>query len=185
VGCVSGLVPHHSLTYSRSRGANFGSESWKESILCCLKESKERMEASKSDVARLLRQIDLEYQAAKWGLIGLASGTSQHHVITQKMENMGKAFETLTHLVGSPEEAGKMVAQTLKDVPDTPTRGTLVDFLQRELDQTEESAMLIDHIQEIWETMDVLITRFGCEPARKIMETPSSLGAEKEGVSHE
>ncbi len=143
------------------------------------------MEASKSDIARLLRQIDLEYQAAKWGLTGLASGTSQHQVITAKMENMGKALETLTDLVGSPEEAGKMVAETLKDLPDTPTRGTLVDFLQRELDHTEEITMLIDHIQEMWETMDVLIARFGSEPARKIMDTPSSLGSEKEEVSHE
>jgi hypothetical protein len=143
------------------------------------------MEASKSDVARLLRQIDLEYQAAKWGLTGLASSTSQHHVITAKMENMGKAFETLTDLVGSPEEAGKLVAETLKDLPDTPTRGTLADFLQRELDQTEETAMLIDHIQKMWEIMDLLIARFGSEPARKIMETPSSLSTEKEEGSHE
>jgi len=134
---------------------------------------------AQSEVAQLLQRLADEYQAAQWGLTGLAYGMSKHQFITAKMENMGKAVEALTELVGSPEEAGKMVAQTLKDLPDTPTRSTLVDFLQRTLDQTEETALLIEQIQSMWETRDRLIARFGSEHVRKIIETSSSLISEK------
>src|SRR5712691_2882861 len=133
---------------------------------------------AQSEVAQLRQRLTNEYQAAQWGLTGLASGTSRHQVITQKMENMGKAFEALTQLVGSPEEAGKIVADTLKDLPDTPTRDTLIDLLRREFDHTEEVATLIEHIQQMWEIVDMLRARFGSEPARKIMQTPSSLTPE-------
>jgi len=135
-----------------------------------------------SEVAQLLQRITDEYQAAQWGLTGLAYGMSKHQFITAKMENMGKAVETLTELVGSPEEAGKMVAETLKDLPDTPTRCTLTDLLRRECDNTEEAAMLIERIQHMWETMDLLRARFGSEWARKIIETPSFLLSESEGM---
>jgi hypothetical protein len=140
---------------------------------------------TQSEVAQLRQRLADEYQAAQWGLTGLASGTSRHQVITAKMENIGKAFEALTEVVGSPEEAGKIVAETLKDLPETPTRGTLVAFLRRELDHSEEAAMLIERIHTMWETRDALVVRFGAEPARKIMETPSSLLCEKEGEPHE
>jgi len=139
---------------------------------------------AQSEVAQLLQRLADEYQSAQWGLTGLAYGMSKHQFITAKMENMGKAVETLTELVGSPEEAGKMVAETLKDLPDTPTRSTLVDFLQRTLDQTEETALLIEQIQTMWETRDRLIARFGSEHVRKIIETSSSLISEKgRGIS--
>jgi hypothetical protein len=140
-----------------------------------LKESKERMDASKSEVARLLRQIDLEYQAAHLGLTGLASGTSQHQVITARMEHMGESFTTLIDLVGSPEAAIKMVADTLEHLPNTPTQCTLVDLLQRELDHTEESAILIEHIQEMWKTMNLLAERFGLDVARKMIDAPEMM----------
>src|SRR5712692_7176007 len=118
---------------------------------------------AQSEVAQLLQRLADEYQAAQWGLTGLAYGMSKHQFITAKMENMGKAVEALTEVVGSPEEAGKMVAQTLKDLPDTPTRCTLVGFLQRTLGDTEETALLIEQIQTMWETRDRLIARFGSE----------------------
>jgi flagellin-specific chaperone FliS len=137
---------------------------------------------AQSEVAQLRQRLADEYQAAQWGLTGLAYGTSKHQFITAKMENMGKAFETLTQLVGSPEEAGKIVAETLKDLPDTPTRGTLLELLRRELDHTEEVATLIERIQRMWEIIDMLSARFGVEPARKIMETPSSWSSEGEGM---
>jgi hypothetical protein len=138
---------------------------------------------AESEVAKLKQRLTDEYQSAQWGLTGLAYGTSRHQVITAKMENMGKVFEALTEVTGSPEEAGKIVAETLKDLPDTPTRGTLVDLLRRDLDQTEEAAMLIERIQTMWETRDALVARFGAEPARKIIETPSSLLSGSEEVS--
>ena len=54
----------------------------------------------RSEVARLLTQISGEYESAQQGLCGLASGTSQHAFITQKMENMGRYQQELQHLVG-------------------------------------------------------------------------------------
>jgi|SRR6266566_4485244 len=126
-----------------------------------------------SEIARLRQRIADEYLAAQWGLTGLAYGASKHHFITARMEHMGEALMTLTDLIGSPEEAGKMVADTLEDLPDTPTRCTLVAFLQREFGHTEEATLLIEHIQKMWETMDLLIVRFGSERARKIIEASS------------
>src|SRR5947209_5848229 len=54
----------------------------------------------KSEVALLLEQIDLEYTAAYQGLHGLASGSSQHEVITAKMERMCEHVEALKEKVG-------------------------------------------------------------------------------------
>lgn len=102
-----------------------------------------------SEVAQLRQRIADEYLAAQWGLAGLASGTSQHQVITARMEHMGESFTTLTDLVGSPEAAIKMVADTLGHLPDMPTQCTLVDLLRRELDHTEEAAILVERIQEM------------------------------------
>ena len=53
-----------------------------------------------SEVALLLRQIDLEYTAAYQGLHGLASGSCQHEVITAKMKRMCEAVEQLKEKVG-------------------------------------------------------------------------------------
>jgi len=128
-----------------------------------------------SEIARLRQRIADEYLSAKLGLTGLAWGTSKHQVITARMENMGKYVTTLTELVGSAEEAGKMVAETLEHLPDTPTRCTLVDFLRREFDNTEETALLIEQVQAMWETRDQLIARFGSERARKIIDTPEMM----------
>jgi hypothetical protein len=129
---------------------------------------------AESEVAQLRQRIAEEYQAAKWGPSGLAYGTAQHQFITAKMESMGESFAELTEMVGSPQEAAKILANTLEDLPETLTQSTLVPILRRELGNTEETAILIDHIQEMWETIDLLIARFGPEQARKIRDTPSS-----------
>lgn len=133
------------------------------------------MSENKSEVAQLRQRIADEYQAAQLGLTGLASGTSQHHFITAHMENMGKTFETLTDLVGSPEEAIKMVADTLEHLPAMPSRCTVVDLLRRALDNTEEAAILIERIQEMWKTMSLLGERFGLDVARKMIDAPEMM----------
>ncbi len=69
---------------------------------------------SKSEVARVMRQIELEYQAAQLGLYGLAYGTAKHEFITNKMEQMGKLHEKLQTLVG-PEQAVQLLAQSLEN----------------------------------------------------------------------
>lgn len=74
------------------------------------------MEKHDSEVARLLALFRAEYEAAQWGLSGLAFGTSQHKFITTKMENMWKVHEELHNLVG--ETAMEMIAEDLKKVPD-------------------------------------------------------------------
>lgn len=53
-----------------------------------------------SEVARLLQQIQAEFEAAQSGIKGLAYGTAQHQVITQKMERMCQLQEDLGVLVG-------------------------------------------------------------------------------------
>ncbi|MBV9227933.1 MAG: hypothetical protein JOZ18_01375 [Chloroflexi bacterium] len=139
-----------------------------------------------SEYAQIKQRIADEYLAAKWGLTGLACGTSQHTFITARMENMGQSLTTLIDLAGSPQEAAKILADTLEDLPETPTRDILLDLLRRHaLDTTEETATLIERIQALWQTIDLLKARFGPERAQKIIETPPSCTTEKEEGTHE
>jgi hypothetical protein len=69
---------------------------------------------NKSEVARILAQIEQEYEAAHSGLYALAQGTTKHSFITARMENMGKLQEELEKLVG--DKAIGMIAMTLDQV---------------------------------------------------------------------
>lgn len=73
------------------------------------------MNEQKSEVARLLQQIDAEYQSAQLGLTGFASGSARHDFIDQKMENVHRVHEKLIELVG-PDEAIALVIHTI-DAP--------------------------------------------------------------------
>jgi hypothetical protein len=72
------------------------------------------MSENKSEVARVLEQIELEFQAAQRGLTGLAFGTAKHEFITNKMEQMGRLHEKLQTMVGE-EQAVKLLAETLEN----------------------------------------------------------------------
>ena len=71
-------------------------------------------EENKSEVARIKRQIELEYEVAQRGLYGLAHGTAKHQFITAKMEQIGAHHETLKKLVGE-QEAAKLLVETLEE----------------------------------------------------------------------
>lgn len=66
---------------------------------------------NESDVQRLLRQIDCEYQAA-------VLGTSQHSFITTRMEGMERAREQLVELVGDEMEAMRLVVEQMNKSAD-------------------------------------------------------------------
>ena len=68
---------------------------------------------NKSEVARLMRQIELEYEAAQRGMYGFAACTAKHEFITARMENMGRCREQLVTLVGE-QEATRALAQALE-----------------------------------------------------------------------
>ncbi|HLI08295.1 MAG TPA: hypothetical protein VKV40_17155 [Ktedonobacteraceae bacterium] len=68
----------------------------------------------RSEVARLLKQIAEEYEAAQRGLSGLAYGTSQHEFITARMEHMGQLHGQLQSLVG--DIAISMIAEELNHI---------------------------------------------------------------------
>ena len=53
-----------------------------------------------SEVAHLLLQISVEYEAAQRGLKGFTYGASQHAFITARMKNMGQIHTQLQTLVG-------------------------------------------------------------------------------------
>ena len=65
----------------------------------------------RSEVARLLSQINDEYEAAQRGLSGLSFGTSQHDFITARMENMGQLHSQLQSIVG--DAAIALIAERL------------------------------------------------------------------------
>ncbi|MGH2493971.1 MAG: hypothetical protein ACRDIV_04640 [Ktedonobacteraceae bacterium] len=68
---------------------------------------------SKSEVARIKRQIELEYEAAQRAMYGFAVGAAKHEFITARMEHMGRCHEQLVTLVGE-REATKALAQALE-----------------------------------------------------------------------
>ncbi len=72
------------------------------------------MNAQGSEVVRLLRQIELEYQAAHHALYGLSAGNSKHEFITKKMERMGILHQELKTLVGV-DEATPLFTAVLED----------------------------------------------------------------------
>ena len=58
------------------------------------------MNKQKSEVAQLLQQISLEYEAATRGLMGLSAGSAKHSFITARLEQIGVYHEQLIRLVG-------------------------------------------------------------------------------------
>jgi len=75
---------------------------------------------SKSEVARLMRQIEIEYEAAQRGMYGFAAGAGKHEFITARMENMGRCHEQLIALVGE-RKATKALAEALEQAGNEPT----------------------------------------------------------------
>lgn len=65
----------------------------------------------KSEVARIRKQIELEYQASQRVFTDFTP-TARHEFITKRQENIGVCFEELSKLM-PPEEAIAMVAETL------------------------------------------------------------------------
>lgn len=66
-----------------------------------------------SEVARLLAQINREYEAARQGLSGLAQGTGQHRFITKRMEQIAELHSQLRNLVG--DEAMALITRQLDE----------------------------------------------------------------------
>lgn len=87
---------------------------------------------SQSKVQQLMQQIDREYQAAQWGLSGLAQGIAQHEFITARLENMENTRQVLEKLVGA-EEATKLVVGCMNKQADN-------QFVDEELLTTQEVA---------------------------------------------
>jgi len=68
-----------------------------------------------SEIAHLLQQIDLEYNAARAALTGLACGTTQHEFITARMERMSFYHEELSQRVGG-QEAARLLVERLEAI---------------------------------------------------------------------
>jgi hypothetical protein len=73
---------------------------------------------TESDVARLVAEIDLQYQAAQMALSGVALGTSIHAFITARMERIEDARQELVELVGDENEANKLVIEQMNKSAD-------------------------------------------------------------------
>ena len=66
---------------------------------------------NRSEVARLMQEIEKRYTSAKLGLEGTAI-KAPHEFITKQMENLGGIHEKLIELVGA-DEAIKLVANSM------------------------------------------------------------------------
>ncbi len=75
------------------------------------------MQENVSELARRMRQIELENEAAQHGLLGLASGTARHDFIAARDRHIHAIHQQMIELVG-PDQAIKMVAETLWSAAD-------------------------------------------------------------------
>src|SRR4051812_35110125 len=119
------------------------------------------MEAmSQSEVYRIKQEIEATYQAGQLGLSGLASGMSRHEYINKRTENLGKLHTELEELIGETA-AMDLLVETIAKLPDKPLRHTVVMVLREELGASKETEHLIDWVEDMWETIDRLVLRFG------------------------
>ena len=58
---------------------------------------------NESEVARLRRQIDLEFEALQWVKSGLAMGTARHDFIQARMQSVDVCQDRLEKLVGDAQ----------------------------------------------------------------------------------
>ena len=66
-----------------------------------------------SEVARLLQQIDMEYEAAQRGLEGMAI-TARHDFITARMERIAQHHRSLAQLVDTDEARALLLGQPVQ-----------------------------------------------------------------------
>lgn len=93
------------------------------------------MDSNQSEVSRLLAQINSQYEAARRGLSGLASGISQHRFITKRTEHIAELHSQLRDLVG--DEAMKQLENEI-DQHDAPPQ---LDAIAQELRSTAQYAI--------------------------------------------
>ena len=77
------------------------------------------MNGQKSEVARLLQQISLEYEAATRGLTGLSAGSAKHSFITARLEQIGVYHEQLVSLVGEAQAPQLLIEQASQKLEDS------------------------------------------------------------------
>ncbi len=70
---------------------------------------------SRSEVARLRQQIELELEAMRNGMAGFAQGMARHHFIQARMERVGIYQDKLAEQVGD-HKAGFMLCQLYEQV---------------------------------------------------------------------
>lgn len=64
-----------------------------------------------SEIARIRQQIELEMDAMRYALSGLALGTASHSFIQTKMERIGACQHSLAHHIG--EDAANQLVCSL------------------------------------------------------------------------
>ena len=70
---------------------------------------------SESEVARLLKEIELTYEAARNGVKGISSGSTKHAFIAMKMDHLDEQRKSLAQIVGE-DQAMDLLVKTLENV---------------------------------------------------------------------
>jgi hypothetical protein len=77
------------------------------------------MDKQKSEVAQLLQQISLEYEAATRGSTGLSAGSAKHSFITARLEQIGIYHEHLTGMIGEMQATQLLIELAEQKQDDT------------------------------------------------------------------
>ena len=85
---------------------------------------------SGSEIARFREQYELEYQAARRGLEGVAM-VGSHQFITKRMENMWEQFQQLVQVVGKRKHTGSPLESPLSQRRKDKFMHPFEEYLQR------------------------------------------------------
>jgi hypothetical protein len=123
---------------------------------------------TRSEVDRISKQGVAEYRDTQWGETPSAVGRTPCTYFMDYMENREGNTGNVVHTT----QTSILLTETLASLPELPERSAILNILRHFLGNAEETEHLIDYLQEMWETIDLLIARFGNEGASKIIHAP-------------
>jgi hypothetical protein len=116
-----------------------------------------------SEVARLRRQIELEYEAAQRALTAPAI-TARHDFITQRMENMSRCVGKLVELVG-PQQAGAILwdrqSASMRNNTDEQSLAGNTIFNEGDISMQETKLTMLEIWQRHRDALQPLVTSTG------------------------
>ncbi len=101
-----------------------------------------QQQQNKSEVARLMAQIDTEHAAYERGLTGLAQGKARHDFVNAYLRRVGEIEDQLAEQIGDTQAIALVASVVLQEEPGKPS----------EPSAEEVTELLFDAVETLYET---------------------------------